>query len=347
MKTLTSLTAASLTCASMSFAESYNFGMQDLTIPDPNGDRPITGVVWYPTLEQETVKALGNKVWKSYETAPEAEPAPGRYPLVLLSHGMYGNHRNQAWLAQGLVERGYIVAAIDHPGTSTFERDPAHAQALNERPNDISRTIDALTSQPWVAQNMSGEIFVAGHSLGGWTSIALAGGQFSADQYHAFCNSAEADVACKVLQRWDIATTPETSAAMEQDMSDPRVSAFAVFDLGGTQTFTPESLRAIDRPVLVYGAPAGDEEKLNLDIESRALASMLPEESSIYVEPTDLTHFDFMGECTGMGLTILRVVEPNDTYVCKNGRGARAEKHEMIIDQVDAFFSAAADGSPS
>ena len=119
-----------------------------------------------------------------------------------------------------------------------------------------------------------------------------------------------------------------------------------VFDLGGTQTFTPESLAAIDRPMMVYGAPAGfEDERLNLDIESRALAAALPEATSIYHEPEDLTHFDFMGECTWMGLSILRIVEPQDAYVCADGRKGRAAQHEMIIDQVDGFFAAATNKS--
>ncbi len=330
------VSAAAVLVASTA-AHAENFGMQELFIDHP--ERPINGVVFYPTAERADTKALGNKVWKAHQVAMDADIAPGDYPLVVLSHGMYGSYRNQAWLAKGLVERGYVVAAIDHPGTSTFSRDAAHAQALHERPMDISRTIDALASAPWIADNLSGETFMAGHSLGGWTAVALAGGRFDAGQYHSFCASDQADVACNVLARWEIATTEDRVAALEQDLSDPRISAYAVLDLGGTQTFTLDSLGAIDVPMMVYGAPAGyEEERLNLDVESRALANALPQDRVIYHEPADLTHFDFMGECTRMGHLILRIVEPSDAYVCEGGTGPRAAKHQMVIDQIDGFF---------
>ena len=335
------ISAAALFAASTA-AQAENFGMQELYID--HAERPTSGVIWYPTEENASTKALGNRVWKSHRVAMDAEVTPGSYPLVVLSHGMYGNYRNQAWLAKGLVERGYVVAALDHPGTSTFSRDPAQAEALHERPRDISRMIDSIEAAPWIAENLSGEVFMAGHSLGGWTTVALAGGRFDAEQYHSFCASDQADKACNILGRWNVASTPEGSEAMEQDMSDPRISAFAVFDLGGTQTFTPGSLGAINRPMMVYGAPAGyEEEALNLDIESRALAGALPSDMVTYLEPAEYTHFDFMGECTWAGIWVLRVVEPADSYVCEGGTSSRAAKHQTVIDQVDSFFQSSAD----
>ena len=65
-------------------------------------------------------------------------------PLVILSHGMYGHRFNQLWLARRLAQAGFVAAAVDHPGTTTFNRDRTLSRRLWERPLDIGRVIDAL-----------------------------------------------------------------------------------------------------------------------------------------------------------------------------------------------------------
>lgn len=52
------------------------------------------------------------------------------------------------WLAPELAQQGYIVAAPDHPGTTTFNKDADQAAKLWERPHDLSRVIDVLTTDP-------------------------------------------------------------------------------------------------------------------------------------------------------------------------------------------------------
>lgn len=267
--------------------------------------------------------------------APDAPALRGVFPLVVFSHGMFGNARNQAWLAEQLVAQGYAVAAIDHPGTSTFNRDADHQRALWNRPLDISRLIDHLTDDPRIdAQH----IYMAGHSLGGFTAVALAGGQFNPDGFDAFCNRMPDDLVCGIFDRWNVAKTPKDRIAMAQDLSDDRIRAFAVFDLGGTQTFSADSLGAIESPMLVYGAPV-DLEGLNLDVESRALVAALPAAVTTYLEPESLAHFDFLGVCTESSLAILKEEEPDDVFVCQNGREARRAEHVQIANEVAAFFA--------
>lgn len=55
------------------------------------------------------------------------------------------------WLAPELAQQGYIVAAPDHPGTTTFNKDADQAAKLWERPHDLSRVIDVLTTDPKLA----------------------------------------------------------------------------------------------------------------------------------------------------------------------------------------------------
>ncbi|MCR9158424.1 MAG: alpha/beta fold hydrolase [Rhodobacteraceae bacterium] len=333
--TLRTTLAALLLSSSALAAQDASTGMQQLMIPDSQGARHLEGFFWYPAKPADTVSAHGNAVWEPIQVAPDAPALDGTFPLVVLSHGMFGNARNQAWLAERLVAQGYAVAAIDHPGTSTFNRDPNHQRELWNRPKDISRLIDHLTRESRINAD---RIYMAGHSLGGFTAVALAGGQYDPDGFDSFCDAMPDDLVCGIFERWNVAKTPEDRTAMAQDLSDDRIRAFAVFDLGGMQTFSADSLGTIDTPMLVYGAPV-DLEGLNLDVESRALVAHLPAAMTTYHEPETLAHFDFLGVCTENGLAILKAEEPDDAFVCADGRAARRAEHAQIASEVAAFFA--------
>jgi len=252
-------------------AQSYQTGLTDLVVA-ADSSRPLEGFVWYPTTAAEGPEEYhGNPVWTGITAAKDADLADGSFPLIVLSHGMYGNAMNQSWLASALAEQGYIVAAISHPGTSTWMRDPDHAREMWERPKDVSRVIDFLTDAPaFAAQVDADRIYMGGHSLGGFTAGLLAGARFDATQLDDICATAPNDLICGIFRGWNIAETPQDVAMMEADLSDPRISKIALFDLGGTQTFTAESLAAIEPNLLVIGAPSGVHD-INLDLESRAL----------------------------------------------------------------------------
>lgn len=321
-------------------ASASQTGLIELTVSGGESGRDTSGFVWYPADQSATsIPSLGNAVWEPIKVAPDAKPLPGKRPLVILSHGMFGNARNQAWLAEGLVARGYIVAAIDHPGTSTFNRDPDQRRELWERPRDISRALDTLMSHsrlgPLIDQEL---IYMAGHSLGGFTAIALAGGRVDPEQFDVFCATHQRDAACKAFTDWQLAKSPEDRTAIAADLSDPRIRAFAVFDLGGAQSFSKKSLGAINRPLIVYGAPEG--QQLDIEIESRALAASLPKTITVYLEPAKLSHFDFLGLCTENGLAILKAEEAEDAVVCEGGRAERQARHRQIVEEVAAFFDA-------
>lgn len=325
---------------SLLHAETERFapGLTAFSIADQ--DRPIEGVIWYPApLESQTKRVQFNAVWAGENAAEGAETAQGRFPLVILSHGMYGNHRNQNWLASELAEQGYIAVALDHPGTSTFSRDADHARMLWERPKDISRTITHMLNTSEHAEHIDPDrIFMAGHSLGGWTAIMLAGGRFDADRFDDHCQGGARNIACGVLERWNVAKSAEDRTTIAQDYSDERIKAFAVLDLGGTQSFDAGSLGAITTPMLIMGAPLSGS-GIELDVESRALAASLTSSDARYVEPADFSHFDFMGLCTEKGLAILKEEEPADAIVCQNGTDARRAKHAMIVSQITQMFA--------
>ncbi|WP_298918967.1 alpha/beta fold hydrolase [uncultured Roseobacter sp.] len=329
-----------ITFATSLSAQSYQAALADLEIPDPMGNRNLKGLIWYPTEATEPASPdFESEVWVSTNVVRNAQPAGGTFPLVVLSHGMFGNSLNQAWLAGAMAKQGYVIAAIDHPGTSTWSRDPDQRRELWERPKDISRLIDfALTGGSLPAEVNPDRIFMAGHSLGGFTAAALAGARFDPARIDRFCRETPGELVCGIFSDWQIARTPEDRSKMQADLSDPRIRAFAIFDLGGTQSFSPDSLHKISRPMLIFGAPIMNS-GLTLDIESRALVQTLPATNTAYVEPDTLSHFDFLGQCKPGGFELLAKEAPGDEIICSNGGAQRAAQHRMIIDEVINFFA--------
>lgn len=329
-----------LALSTLAHAQPFKPAMADLQIIDAEGDRHLSGLIWYPTEASGPLSLdIESMVWESNEVILGGEPAKGRFPLVVLSHGMYGNAHNQAWLASALAQRGYVVAAVNHPGTSTWSRDPEVTRQLWERPKDISRVIDYVTASSELAMMVDPDrLFMAGHSLGGFTAVALAGARYDAARLNRFCAEMPDELACNILSNWKIAQTDDDRVRMEADLSDPRISAFVIFDLGGTQSFSDDSLAQINRPLLIYGAPIMNS-GLTLDIESRALRDAVAADVARYIEPENLSHFDFLGRCKTGGFELLQKEEPGDEIICSNGGALRATKHKKIIAEVISFFN--------
>jgi len=332
--------SAFMALSTIAQAQSFAPAMAVLKIADPDGNRDLEGFVWYPTEASGPLSYdFESQVWVGTQVVVDAKPPAGQFPLVVLSHGMFGNAYNQAWLASALARQGYVVAAINHPGTSTWSRDPEVTRQLWERPGDMSRVIDHATTSPALSALVNPDrIFMAGHSLGGFTALALAGARYDAARLKRFCDATPDDLACGVLSDWKIAHTEEDRIRMEADLSDPRIRAFAVFDLGGTQSFSDTSLARIERPLLIFAAPIMSS-GLTLDIESRALREAVSPGIAKYLEPDTLSHFDFLGLCKPGGLALLAKEEPGDEIICENGGTPRAEKHEMIVSEVVRFFA--------
>jgi len=337
------LVASALLPGSFALAEApdafaFGPGVAEITVADARSDRPLAGHVWYPTATPERAeRADTSKVWQMAIADPDGTPAPGRYPLVVVSHGMYGNTYNQAWLGSELARRGFIVAMVNHPGTSTWLRDPEHTRILWDRPVDLSRLITFLTEESSYKTRIDRtRIYAAGHSLGGFTVMLLAGASFDPDLYRSTCFGADRPVACQVLTGWSIAETAADSQDMAASRKDDRVQKVISLDLGGTPVLSRDSLAAIDIPVLVLGSDRAD--MLDQDVESRALARALPAAGMRHVEIHDTGHFDFMGVCKPEGFAILKEHEPGDEIVCIKGAAERESRHKRILAEIVDFL---------
>ncbi len=112
------------------------------------------------------------------ELSADAPLAAGVFPLVVISHGNGGTsllHRNTAaYLAQN----GFVVAMPEHPGNNRSDNTLANTVAnLEYRPRHLSLIIDWAYGQSPFAHALKPEaVAIVGHSLGGYTALAVAGG---------------------------------------------------------------------------------------------------------------------------------------------------------------------------
>jgi predicted dienelactone hydrolase len=166
-------------------------GLTTVEMSDPSRDgRTLAVDLWYPVDEGREAPTASLDLLVTHFELPgvlaDADAAAGRFPLMVFSHGN-GGVRFQSWfLMQALASHGFVVAAPDHTGNTAFDSlfgtsDPAGVVARN-RPLDVSFVIDEVLAQNDRAGGRLTDridperIAVGGHSFGGFTALAVAGG---------------------------------------------------------------------------------------------------------------------------------------------------------------------------
>lgn len=179
----TTTTVAPTTTTTVPEQDEYAVGRRTLELVDPSRptdadpkrdlaaqpDRTLPVLLLYP--------AAGEPPATDEPTMPtdDAPPAPGRFPLVVFSHG---------WTASGPVyegrikewaRAGYIVAAPTYPLSSG--RGGVLGDYVNQ-PGDVSFVIDQLLALPAddpLADHLDTEqVAAAGHSLGAITTLGVS-----------------------------------------------------------------------------------------------------------------------------------------------------------------------------
>lgn len=322
-------------------ADANPVGFQASTLHDPHPERPLEMVVWYPATTSVAAQLIAdNPVFVSAAAVDNAPAAAGEHPLVVLSHGFGGNWSNQTWLASALAHKGYIVAAVNHPGTTSGDRRPEAAAPLWQRPADLSRAIDAVMAQPEQFGRVAKQrVAVVGHSLGGWTALAIAGARFDPERFAEDCSVHPQLGSCTVYQQINPARTSASKARLAADLSDKRVTAIVSLDLGLSRGFTDDSLAAIAVPILVIAAGAPSAE-MPAALESGDLAKRLPRTSTRYVEISDASHFSFMSVCKPGGQALIEESSPGDGMICRDGAAARPREviQQQVVTLIDEFL---------
>jgi predicted dienelactone hydrolase len=302
--------------------------------------------VWYPafpgTLTSEhTVGLPATPLFQLGRWAGDAKRADAQFPIILLSHGTGGSAEIMAWLGAGLASRGYVVAAVNHPGNNALEPyTPEGFLLWWERARDLSTVLNFLLRDQQLAPMIDRQrIGAIGFSLGGYTTIVLAGGRTDPARFRKYCESPGAEGCAdppefpKLFDRWREleSTNSEFRAAVRRAGSshrDPRIrSVFAIAPAGGP-AMIPESLRGITIPVEIV---AGEEDHI-APVASNAglLAAAIPGAQLRVLQK--VAHYTFLATCTDTG----RQGQPQ---LCGDVTGLDRESiHQGTLDDAAEFF---------
>ena len=183
-----------------SFTAPGPFGVGETTLTLPTDSAPVE--VWYPA----TKESVAGKTQATYDIADWLPPglkklipagysvsypsggvtgvpvAPGRYPLVVFSHGYAGFRDQSTFLTSRLASWGFVVAAPDHYSRDLTEvlGGPTAATAKTTDVQDLKATIalmksnDDSATSPFSHHVDLGLIGAVGHSAGGAAVEALA-----------------------------------------------------------------------------------------------------------------------------------------------------------------------------
>jgi len=115
-----------------------------------------------------------------------SSPNPVPAPLVIFSHGFRGMNTQSIFLMKAMAQAGYLVVAPNHRdaisyGVSKqqigfFKVSKWNAGTYKDREEDVMKLIDALRCDPQLNAKIDWtKLALAGHSLGGYTVLGLAG----------------------------------------------------------------------------------------------------------------------------------------------------------------------------
>ena len=326
-----------LCISKVAFAGSVGFQQFKLA---SDTSRPLKVSLWYPTSQNtpsesvaENIAFIGTAVVKN------ASVLPTKHPLVLLSHGYRGNWKNQSWLANALALKGYVVAALNHPGTTTFDHSRLQASQWWQRPHDLVRVLDYLLEDTiWRTSIDAENVSAIGHSLGGWSVMQLVGAQLDRDAFKAQCLLYPNPRICGLTNELGL-TSPQPGEPKSLNFYDPRIKKAVILDLGLARSFSLESMEKVETPVLILGAGV-DIGDLPQAMESGYLAEHLPLFNRHYKVYEQAMHFSFLQVCKPGAIALLEEEVPGDGIICKDTSStSRDILHQQMVKDILGFFT--------
>lgn len=265
----------------------YSFDFQGKKLP---------AAVWYPAARPGDKLFDYNGVNKgsAYLNA-EPDRSQGPYPLILFSHGMAGCGFQSVFYTENLARAGYVVAATDHQdslgcaisgppkitvgkalaalfksgGSFTKLERSIFGEEMDityrYRPKELLALLDymiGLNSADLEFKGLidPGKVGVTGHSLGGFTSLAVAGAV-----YDCVDPSKWPDALCKKLDDLDyqemeadtgIICCMDGFKGKSVSFADPRIKAS--LPLSPAVIFPKGDLKPVKLPVMIITGTKSD-----------------------------------------------------------------------------------------
>ncbi|HLO88614.1 MAG TPA: alpha/beta hydrolase [Nostocaceae cyanobacterium] len=187
-------------------------------------------------------------------------------PLIVFSHGLGSSRSDLRYLAEHLASYGYVVAAVEHPGSNQRNTSLGIAgyneilkpQELLERPRDISFVLDQLTQINQTANNQlqgklaTQKVMVVGYSFGGGTALALAGGEFQLEFLKDRCTRNLTTLSLGQFAQCVSKGLPENN----YQLRDERIKSAIALNPTTSLIFGENGLTKVQVPTLIFTSSA-------------------------------------------------------------------------------------------
>ncbi|MEH1840735.1 MAG: alpha/beta hydrolase [Nostoc sp.] len=187
-------------------------------------------------------------------------------PLIVLSHGFTSVRTDLYYLAEHLASHGFIVAALEHPGSNQANTNSAlqgktslmKPQEFLDRPQDISFVLDELeklnqtANHPLQGKLATNNAMVIGHSFGGGTALEIAGAELQLEKLKQRCKKnltifSEGEVMQCIAQK-----LPENT----YQLRDTRIKQAIALNPTTSLIFGETGLTKVQVPTLVLASSA-------------------------------------------------------------------------------------------
>ncbi|PRH88913.1 dienelactone hydrolase [Labrys okinawensis] len=317
-------------------------GVRRIAAPSKERGADLDVTVWYPAQPGgEPVMLGGGMFFTGTSARRDAAIAPGKFPLVLLSHGagLAGSAQALSWIAAPLAERGFVVAAPTHPGNSGANRSAAETMKLWLRPADISDSLDAVAREPFFKDHLNaGEIGVLGLSMGGNTALALAGARIDPKRLAAYCDTDRLNPSlCGWIRESGVDLHALDLRSAGRDGRDRRIRFAMAIDPAPVDVFDSESFSSVDIPVALLNL--GPAANIPLTAQAAGIAKAIP--VTTYETIADASHYSMFALCRPGAAESAEAQKVGDP-ICSDGGGrSRQAIHAELIERAATAFSRA------
>jgi predicted dienelactone hydrolase len=305
-------------------AQSYGAGLLDIGATDPVEGGPMPGVIAYPTLMAGATMLRGGN---TIEAVLDAPPAPGPFPLILISHGTGGWELGHHDSLTALAQAGFIAAALRHPRDNYLD-DSGFGTDLQSvgRAHHIVAFLDAVLAHPVLGPRIDrARIGMAGFSAGGYTTLLSIGAKPNFALGDAYARAVPDD---PMMHRARAVPNPQRRPDLRV-VAEPRIRAAFIMAPALGFLFDQASLANIRVPIRLYRA--GNDEILPADWNAERVRRLLPQPPE-YVVVDGAGHFIFLVPCSA-GLAQAMPM------LCRDPPGIeRVQCHKVLNADMVHFF---------
>lgn len=187
-------------------------------------------------------------------------------PVIVFSHGFGSVRTDLRYLAEHLASHGYVVAALEHPGSNETNTNSAlqgknrvvKPQEFLNRPQDISFVLDELEKLNQTVNNpLQGKLatmnaMVVGYSFGGGTALAIAGAELQLERLKQRCKNNLAILSLGEAMQCIAQELPENS----YQLRDTRIKQAIALNPTTSLIFGETGLTKVQVPTLVLAGSA-------------------------------------------------------------------------------------------